>query len=188
MVLDPAFSPSELTTIENYCKSLPLIAGGSPEGAGHIEEDEEKFRVSNVGYHSANDPNLKFVFEKFNGVFEYVNSMFYNFDINGYDYFQYAEYDAKESGRYNWHMDLGLDNLSEDVYSTRKLSMSMLLNTPGVDFEGGDFQTFFAKELDVSLKRGQILIFPSFIVHRVKPVTKGIRKSLVIWVTGPGFK
>jgi PKHD-type hydroxylase len=74
------------------------------------------------------------------------------------------------------------------VYATRKLSMSMLLNTPGVDFEGGDFQTFFAKETDVSLKRGQILIFPSFIVHRVKPVTKGIRKSLVIWVTGPGFK
>jgi len=188
MILDPAFSPSELTTIENYCKSLPLIAGGSPGGNGHNEKDEEKFRVSNVGYHSANDPKLKFVFEKFNGVFEYVNSMFYNFDINGYDHFQYAEYDAKESGRYNWHMDLSLDNFSEDVYSTRKLSMSMLLNTPGVDFEGGDFQTFFSKEANVPLRRGQILIFPSFIVHRVKPVTKGIRKSLVIWVTGPGFK
>ncbi len=188
MILDPVFSPAELTIIENYCKSLPLIAGGSPDGDKPNEKDEEKFRVSSVGFHSANDPKLKFVFEKFNGVFEYVNSMFYNFDINGYDYFQYAEYDAKESGRYNWHMDLGLDNLSEDAYSTRKLSMSMLLNTPGVDFEGGDFQTFFAKELNVPLKRGQILIFPSFIVHRVKPVTKGIRKSLVIWVTGPGFK
>jgi PKHD-type hydroxylase len=188
MVLDSVFSPAELTTIENYCKSLPLTTGESPEGTEHIEKDEEKFRVSNVGFHSANDPKLKFVFEKFNGVFEYVNSMFYNFDINGYDYFQYAEYDAKESGRYNWHMDLGLNNLSENVYSTRKLSMSMLLNTPGVDFEGGEFQTFFAKEINVPLKRGQILIFPSFIVHRVKPVTKGIRKSLVIWVTGPGFK
>jgi PKHD-type hydroxylase len=64
----------------------------------------------------------------------------------------------------------------------------MLLNTPGVDFEGGDFQTCLAKETNVPLKRGQILIFPSFVVHRVKPVTKGIRKSLVIWVTGPGFK
>ena len=188
MVFPSVFSPAELTTIENHCKSLPLIAGGSPGGPDHIEKDEEKFRVSNVGFHSANDPKLKFVFEKFNSVFEYVNSMFYNFDINGYDYFQYAEYDAKESGRYNWHMDLGLDNLSEEVYSTRKLSMSMLLNTPGVDFEGGDFQTFFAKETNVPLKRGQILIFPSFIVHRVKPVTKGIRKSLVIWVTGPAFK
>ena len=189
MILDPVFSPAELTTIENYCKSLPLIAGGSPTvGDGPIEKDEEKFRVSNVGYHSANDPKLKFVFEKFNSVFEYVNSMFFNFDINGYDHFQYGEYDAKESGRYNWHMDLGLDTFSENVYATRKLSMSMLLNTPGIDFEGGDFQTFFSKEIDVPLKRGQILIFPSFIVHRVKPVTKGIRRSLVIWVTGPGFK
>ena len=121
MILDPVFSPAELTTIENYCKSLPLTTGGIHDDTGHIEKDEEKFRVSNVGFYTANDPKLKFVFEKFNGVFEYVNSMFYNFDINGYDYFQYAEYDAKESGRYNWHMDLGLDSLSEDMYSTRKL-------------------------------------------------------------------
>jgi PKHD-type hydroxylase len=64
----------------------------------------------------------------------------------------------------------------------------MLLNTPEVDFEGGDFSTFMSKEINVPLKRGEILIFPSFIVHRVKPVTRGIRKSLVIWVTGPGFK
>ena len=185
MVLDPAFSSAELTTIENHCKSLPLVAGGSPDGSGHTEEAEQKFRVSNIGFHLPNDPKLKFVFEKFNNVFEYVNSNFYNFDINGYDYFQYAEYDAKESGRYNWHVDLSFGESSRDVYSTRKLSMSMLLNTPGVDFEGGDFQTFLAKEANIPLKRGQILIFPSFIVHRVKPVTKGIRKSLVIWVTGP---
>ena len=187
MVLDPAFSPAELTTIENHCKSFSLTSGGSPDLAP-AEETGPKHRISNIGHHFPNDPKLKFVFEKFNGVFEYVNSMFYNFDINGYDHFQYAEYDAKESGQYNWHTDIAYGEHSKDVYSTRKLSMSMLLNTPGVDFEGGDFQTFFAKETDVSLKRGQILIFPSFVVHRVKPVTKGIRKSLVIWVTGPGFK
>jgi len=187
MILDPAFSPAELTTIENHCKSLPLIAGGSPDLAP-AEETGPKHRISNIGHHFPNDPKLKFVFEKFNGVFEYVNSMFYNFDINGYDHFQYAEYDAKESGQYDWHTDIAYGEHSKDVYSTRKLSMSMLLNTPEVDFEGGDFSTFFSKEIDVPLKRGQILIFPSFVVHRVKPVTKGIRKSLVIWVTGPGFK
>jgi len=190
MVLEPAFSPAELTTIENYCKSLPLTAGEYQHviGVDPSKEAESKFRISNVGFHFSNDPKLKFVFEKFNSVFEYVNSMFYNFDINGYDYFQYAEYDAKELGQYNWHMDLSFGEQSEDAYSTRKLSMSMLLNTPEVDFEGGDFQTFLAKEINVPLKKGQILIFPSFIVHRVKPVTKGIRKSLVIWITGPKFK
>ena len=189
MILDPAFSSAELSTIENICKSSPLIPGGfAPGEPDPTEKDEEKFRVSNVSFHSANDPKLKFVFEKFNGVFEYVNSMFYNFDINGYDFFQYAEYNAKESGRYNWHTDLTFGESSKDVYTTRKLSMSMLLNTPEVDFEGGDFQTFLGKEINVPLTKGQILIFPSFVVHRVKPVTKGIRKSLVIWVTGPGFK
>lgn len=187
MVFPSVFSPAELTTIENHCKSLPLISGGSPDGVDPAEDAESKFRISNVGFHYPNDPKLKFVFEKFNNVFEYVNSNFYNFDIDGYDYFQYAEYDAKESGQYNWHIDLNVGASSTDG-STRKLSMSMLLNTPGVDFEGGDFSTFISKELNVPLKRGQILIFPSFIVHRVKPVTKGIRKSLVIWVTGPRFK
>jgi len=184
MVLKPAFSPAELTTIENHCKSISLTAG---EGF-FSEETEPKFRTSNIRFHFSDDPKLKFVFEKFNSVFEYVNSMFYNFDINGYDYFQYAEYDAKESGQYNWHTDLSFGEHSKDVYSTRKLSMSMLLNTPGVDFEGGDFSTFLSKEQNIPLKKGEILIFPSFIVHSVKPVTKGIRKSLVIWITGPKFK
>jgi PKHD-type hydroxylase len=184
MVLKPAFSPAELTTIENHCKSISLTAGES----FFSEETEPKSRTSNIGFHFSDDPKLKFVFEKFNSVFEYVNSMFYNFDINGYDYFQYAEYDAKESGQYNWHTDLSFGEHSKDVYTTRKLSMSMLLNTPGVDFEGGDFSTFLSKEQNIPLKKGEILIFPSFIVHSVKPVTKGIRKSLVIWVTGPKFK
>ena len=115
-------------------------------------------------------------------------SKVYNFDINGYDHFQYAEYDAKESGRYNWHMDLGLDAFSENVYSTGKLSMSMLLNTPEVDFGGGEFQIFRSDEEIVPLEKGEILMFPSFMIHRVKPVTRGIRKSLVIWASGPGFK
>ena len=188
MVLDPAFSPAELTTIENHCKSFPLTSGESPDGPHPSDQPGPKFRTSNIGFHFANDPKLKFVFERFNGVFEYVNSMFYNFDINGYDFFQYAEYDAKESGQYNWHTDIAYGDHSKDVYSTRKLSMSMLLNTPEVDFEGGQFSTFFSGEVDVPLKKGEILIFPSFVVHRVKPVTKGIRKSLVIWLTGPGFK
>ena len=81
MVFPSAFSSAELTTIENHCKSLPLISGGSPDGVDPAEDVESKFRISNVGFHYPNDPKLKFVFEKFNNVFEYVNSNFYNFDI-----------------------------------------------------------------------------------------------------------
>ena len=38
------------------------------------------------------------------------------------------------------------------------------------------------------LPKGSIVIFPSYIWHRVSPVTKGTRLSLVQWNLGPGFK
>ena len=60
-----------------------------------------------------------------------------------------------------------------------------------VDFEGGDFQINSGQEKDaesVKMKKGDIIVFPSFMLHRVKPVTKGVRKSIVIWVMGPKFR
>ena len=189
MIFPPAFSPAELTTIENHCKTVsPLSMGMAGDEKKFDESVERKFRVSNLNFHTPNDSKLKFVFERLNGVFDFVNSNYFNFDINGYDYFQYAEYDAKESGRYDWHMDLITETIPPNMYDTRKLSMSMLLNTPEVDFGGGEFQIFRSDEEIVPLEKGEILMFPSFMIHRVKPVTRGIRKSLVIWASGPGFK
>jgi PKHD-type hydroxylase len=72
----------------------------------------------------------------------------------------------------------------------RKLSIAMLLNTPGEDFEGGEFQINGWREnkpINIDIRKGRIIAFPSFMIHRVCPVTKGVRKSLVIWVSGPKF-
>ena len=65
------------------------------------------------------------------------------------------------------------------------------MNEPGVDFEGGDFEINQGQEKDatkVDAKKGRILAFPSFMLHRVAPTTKGKRKSLVFWALGPKFK
>ena len=93
-----------------------------------------------------------------------------------------------KDGFYTWHKDgMGshkeVNNEPDNKFlhgNTRKLSMSIVLNS---DFEGGDF------EIDevLKLEEGSIVVFPSFIHHRVAPVTKGIRYSLVTWFVGPPF-
>ena len=71
----------------------------------------------------------------------------------------------------------------------RKLSFSLCLNQQGNDYSGGDFKIKTGAEEDsVKLNKGDMIVFPSFILHKVEPVTEGVRKSLVGWVTGPKFK
>jgi PKHD-type hydroxylase len=129
---------------------------------------------------------------RLNWVVEQLNNQFYNFDLNGFDSIQYTEYDDTEGGKYDFHQDtiFGL-NKPGNMVETRKLSLVLLLAEPGVDFEGGDFQVNQGQECDAStveFKKGRVIAFPSWQIHRVTPTTKGKRKSLVLWVTGPKFK
>jgi PKHD-type hydroxylase len=104
----------------------------------------------------------------------------------------------KKGEYYNWHKDGPSDSLS--AYDNpansfidgkvRKISFSLILND---DFEGGDFE-FCSYEAGESMitpikaKRGDMIFFPSGMEHRVRPVTKGTRYSLVGWFVGPPIK
>jgi len=121
----------------------------------------------------------------------------WNFDIQSTETPQLTKY--KKGGFYSWHSDGGADHLS--VYDSskgkflggyaRKLSMSILLNE---DFSGGRLQfvnIYSGKRaiLTSELKgTGSVIVFPSFMHHRVAPITKGTRYSLVAWFLGPPFK
>jgi PKHD-type hydroxylase len=119
----------------------------------------------------------------------------WKYDIHSSEDIQISRY--KEGDFYNWHRDGKGDHFSayagDDpnlLGRIRKLSMSILLND---DFEGGDLQFTNYSELkgDVHTpeldKTGSIIVFPSDMEHRVTPVTKGIRYSLVAWFLGPPF-
>lgn len=87
-----------------------------------------------------------------------------------------------EGGHYNWHIDSFEPN---DRNEQRKLSISMLLND---DFEGGGLQ-IQANNIETVLKsKGDIVVFPSFLTHKVVPVTKGTRYTAVSWAYGPAFR
>ena len=121
----------------------------------------------------------------------------WKYDIRGAGDMQITRY--KKGGFYYFHKDGRGDHLS--VYDrpdskfihghVRKLSMTVLLND---NYEGGEFQFAFYKEEKCGIntpefnKIGSIIVFPSEIEHRVTPVTKGIRYSLVSWLVGPPFK
>jgi len=121
----------------------------------------------------------------------------WKYDIRNAESMQITRY--KKGGFYNFHKDGRGDHLS--VYdmpnnkflhgNVRKLSMTVLLNE---DYEGGEFQfiTYNQEKYEISTleefnKTGSIVVFPSFTEHRVAPVTKGIRYSLVVWFIGPPF-
>ena len=89
-----------------------------------------------------------------------------------------------EGGFYDWHMDN--DVVGKFQPPVRKISMTLLLSDPAT-FEGGELE-FMSKGKTVKLKQGQAIFFASWLQHRVKPVTKGERKSLVMWFGGPSFK
>jgi len=119
----------------------------------------------------------------------HLNSQYYDFDITGFhEDFQFGVY--TEDGHYDWHIDSGnsVDSDGIDKRPPRKLSLSLQLSDPA-DYEGGELQIKVAGEpTTIQKERGFLCMFPSYTLHRVTPVTKGVRKSLVVWVTGPRFR
>ena len=95
---------------------------------------------------------------------------------------QYTEY--PEGGFYDWHVDNDINCAHEPP--VRKISMTCLLS-PESEFEGGDLELMTEGKI-AKLKQGQAIFFASFIRHRVKPVIRGNRKSLVMWFGGTPFK
>lgn len=182
------FSEKEIELINKDFEERQL-QDGLTQG---FENEEELFKIRKSKVCFINKtPINSWMFQKFNMAINEINEYYYNFDLNGYENIQYTRYDSDVNGMYEWHMDTSLGKAPEQNNQTRKLSVIMLLNEPGKDFAGGDFELNIGSHsnpLKIDMKKGRIIAFPSFLIHRVKPVLAGVRKSLVIWVQGPKFK
>lgn len=99
---------------------------------------------------------------------------------------QFTVYDETDQGHYDWHIDAFL---ARDVpyAQDRKLSMVIQLSH-GADYEGGDFEVEHAYDERDVRDKGTAIVFPSICRHRVTPVTKGTRYSLVAWLEGPAWR
>jgi len=98
---------------------------------------------------------------------------------------QYTVYEGKGSNC-GWHVDSASSQLYEN--EVRKLSISLLLSDPE-DYEGGELQLLGARQMtSYRAPRGTAVVFPSSTTHRVRPLKSGIRRSLVGWFGGPGWR
>ena len=118
-----------------------------------------------------------------------INNNFWNFDIR---YIPMREdspavFKYPIGGKFNWHMDI------TPAAATRKLSYSIQLSDTN-DYEGGDLEFFDGdntgkKEKNPQLRqKGNIIVFPSYLWHRITPITKGIRYAIVGWIHGPTYR
>lgn len=186
---DNAFTEEQIDEVDRICNEEELDDGSIVGDAA--SEEVKKIRRSKVKFFGKNE-KTSWIFDKFNYVGMSLNEQFYNFVLNGYREFQYTVYEEHDNGTYDWHMDTILNNDlgSMECGDTRKLTLIMMLNRPGEDFTGGDFQINISRESNpstVKFHRGRIIAMPSFLIHRVTPVLTGIRKSIVVWIEGPKF-
>jgi PKHD-type hydroxylase len=94
---------------------------------------------------------------------------------------QVTEYCGEQGGYYHWHHDVQWNG---QAVSDRKLSVTVQLS--GADeYEGGDFEFDEVKTNADFRSKGTVLVFPSYLRHRIHPVTSGTRCALVAWFFGP---
>ncbi len=153
-------------------------------GASEADKKKDnKTRITNVSWF----PKGHFLESMLQGYVTLANLEAWNFVLTNRETIQFGEY--KRGGFYNWHTD---SSLNPNV-PFRKLSVSVNLSDPK-DYEGGNFELKNPIGLELKLpmgqlrKRGSVIVFPSFLQHRVTEVKRGTRYSLVQWYNGPEFK
>jgi PKHD-type hydroxylase len=168
-----AFSKKECQTIINIAKNKGLIKGTT--------KGESNVRDSKISWLYPVD-NMDWVFRRVTDITLNLNEKFFKFDLFGLNEgFQFTNYEAP-SGKYGKHVDRGMN------MAVRKLSISIQLTDPE-EYEGGELNLYDGdKETLMDKTQGTLIIFPSYVLHEVMPVTKGTRNSLVTWVTGKQFK
>jgi len=171
----PIFTPEQCKMIIEAGRSEPQQQGQVGGGSGGTVDT--KTRTSHISW----IPFKKMVdmYKDLEKIMKTTNGNHFGFDnMQITEPAQYTEY--PEGGFYDWHIDNDVNCAHEPP--VRKISMTCLLS-PESEFEGGDLELMSEGKV-AKLKQGHAIFFASFIRHRVKPVIKGNRKSLVMWFGG----
>lgn len=171
------FLPHEIDRILNLWDEDETIKA-TISGASQYNDELRKSSVMFIDHIEENN----WIYDKLASLAIKTNNERYWFDLLGFHQkLQLTRY--SEGDYFDWHLDFGAGEIS-----ARKLSMTIQLSDSD-DYEGGDLQFMANQKIqNAPRQKGTIIIFPSFINHRVTPITKGIRQSIVGWVSGPPFR
>jgi len=176
----PVFTPEQCQNIIDMGESLKQEQAqvGTTLPQGKTDTDKRITTISWIPF-----DKLPEMYKVLDNLIQRTNGNHFGFDgIRITELAQYTHYPV--GGFYNWHTDNDIIGKTEPP--VRKISMTLLLSPPN-EFEGGDLE-LMDQGKTAKLKQGGAIFFASFIRHRVKPVTRGERKSLVMWFGGPSFR
>lgn len=168
-------SPQECNDITKLCYDTCKLADGTIFNG--TDPTVSSVRKTKIGW--TEDPKLMYMSLHY---LRLANRDAFGFDIDYMPPLQFGEY--VEGSFYDWHHDI---NWEGNAPYDRKLSFVLQLSDP-TTYEGGVFEF---KEIEQPVRfreQGSVLVFPSYLSHRVTPVTKGVRNSLVGWMEGPRWK
>jgi len=163
------------------CNQIIKIANTQHLEKAKVITKKDSSRESYITWLSSNKETF-WLFDRISNAVLAANKEFFNFHLYGIiEGLQFTNYKSP-SGKYGKHVDKILNSI------IRKLSISIQLTDPS-EYEGGELNLYLDDDpITMDKQQGTIIIFPSFILHEVMPVTKGERNSLVTWITGDPFK
>ena len=178
---EPIFTPKQCQMIIDKGHSLKpeqaKVGGGKKDGIY-----DTKKRVTTIGWIPFKD--MPEMYHTIENTMLRTNANHFGFDgMELTEPAQFTEY--PKGGFYGWHMDSDTNFTHEPT--VRKISMTLLLSDPS-EFKGGELEFMDKGRRADNLKQGQAIFFASFLRHRVAPVKKGVRRSLVMWFGGPPLR
>jgi PKHD-type hydroxylase len=174
------FTPAQLDDLERYCSTLPL------EPARLTGSGTDGIRTTEVAwvYRNAQTEDL---YLRMEAIVLRLNADLFHFELTGLTTMQYAVYHDKEAGYFDWHNDYGRYR-GDPGQEPRKITLSLQLSD-GASYDGCDLEVRAAHPIDVAAReRGALMAFRANALHRVTPITRGVRKALVVWAAGPEFR
>jgi PKHD-type hydroxylase len=183
-----ALTEEEVDKVIALASELPESERATTIGSG----DGGSVRSSMIKWIPTHNSTWNWLYERMMKLSVEANAELWKFDLRtALESIQYTEYYASENGHYDWHQDIGPGELP----SKRKVSITIQLSESG-DYEGGDLMICTGSNGSGKLDNNEIcprgkgvgVLFPSYMMHRVSPVTKGTRKSLVLWVGGGHYR
>lgn len=182
-----ALSPGECARLIDLFDASPDITGGRLSGG-----NETDTRICETLWMD-DTTEIAWIFVRLAELVAEVNRENFHFDLDEFrESAQILRYSApvitsggtSSAGRYDTHVDIGAGGHS----ATRKLSLSIQLSAAG-SYSGGGLQIGENDEdWSAPLDAGTAILFPSFVKHRILPLTVGTRYALVAWVHGPAFR
>jgi PKHD-type hydroxylase len=177
--IDQALTPAE-------CRDLIALCQTSSKRDAGLVRATTAHQIRRAELSWLDDlPQAAWVMDRMVGLVAEANRAAFGFDLTDFaESPQVARYGAEREAHFDWHTDIGAGVLA----ARRKLTIVVQLSDPQ-DYENGVLELRPDSSIrQASSQQGTATVFPSFVLHRVTPVTRGTRWSLTLWSHGPAFR